>query len=62
MILIDDLFSTGSSLLAAEDALKAVGCTVLGAITCGKTIYDLNTPHFGEQEFELTEELADWTG
>ena len=62
VILIDDLFSTGSSLLAAEDVLKAAGCTVLGAITCGKTIYDLNTPHFGEQEFELTEELADWAG
>jgi phosphoribosylpyrophosphate synthetase len=62
VILIDDLFSTGSSLLAAEEALTAAGCTVLGAITCGKTIYDLDTPHFGEQEFELTEELADWAG
>lgn len=60
VILIDDLISTGSSLLAAEDALTAAGCTVLGAITCGKTIYDLNTAHFGEQEFELTNELADW--
>jgi phosphoribosylpyrophosphate synthetase len=60
VILVDDLFSTGSSLLAASDALTAAGCAVLGAITCGKTIYDLNTPHFGEQEFELTEELSDW--
>ena len=59
VILIDDLFSTGSSLLASEDVLKAAGCTVLGAIACGKTVYDLNTPHFGEQEFELTERLAD---
>jgi predicted amidophosphoribosyltransferase len=62
VILIDDIFSTGSSLLAASDALTAAGCTVLGAVTCGKTIYDLETPHFGEQEFELTEELADWKG
>ena len=62
VILVDDVFSTGSSLLASEDALTAAGCTVLGAITCGKTIYDLKTPNFGEQEFELTEELADWTG
>jgi phosphoribosylpyrophosphate synthetase len=60
VVLIDDLFSTGSSLLAAKDALEEAGCTVLGAVTCGKTIYDLDTPHFGEQEFELTAELADW--
>jgi predicted amidophosphoribosyltransferase len=62
VILVDDLISTGSSLLAASDVLTAAGCTVLGAVTCGKTIYDLDTPHFGEQEFELTEELADWKG
>jgi phosphoribosylpyrophosphate synthetase len=62
IILIDDVFSTGSSLLASEDVLKAAGCTVLGAITCGKTIYDLNTKHFGDQEVELTNELADWAG
>jgi hypothetical protein len=35
---------------------------VLGALTFGKIIYDLDMPHFGEQEFELTEELADWAG
>ena len=62
VILIDDLISTGSSLLAAADALTAAGATVLGAVVCGKTIYDLNTPNFGEQEFELTTELADWAG
>jgi hypothetical protein len=50
------------SLLAAADVLKAAGVTVLGAIVCGKTIYDLNTKHFGEQELDLTEELADWHG
>jgi hypothetical protein len=60
VILIDDVITTGSSLLAAADVLKQQGATILGAIVCGKTIYDLNTPHFGEQEFELTNELADW--
>jgi phosphoribosylpyrophosphate synthetase len=48
VILIDDVITTGSSLLAAADVLKQQGATVLGAIVCGKTIYDLNTPHFGE--------------
>jgi phosphoribosylpyrophosphate synthetase len=62
VILVDDLISTGSSLLAAADVLKAVGATVVGAVVCGKTIYDLNTKHFGEQEFDLTTELADWNG
>ncbi len=60
VILIDDVITTGSSLLAAADVLNQQGATVLGSIVCGKTIYDLNTPHFGEQEFELTTELSDW--
>jgi hypothetical protein len=25
-------------------------------------MYDFNTPAFGTQEFELTNELADWPG
>lgn len=60
VVLIDELFSTGGSLLASSDALSAAGAHVLGAITCGKTIYDFNTPAFGSQEFELTKELFDW--
>jgi hypothetical protein len=52
----------GSSLLAAGDVLEQAGATVLGAVVCGKTIHDLNTKHFGEQEFDLTAELADWNG
>jgi phosphoribosylpyrophosphate synthetase len=63
VILVDDLFSTGGTLLAAEEVLKAKGASVVGAITCGRTIYDLNnTKAFGSQTFELTEELADWDG
>ena len=62
IVLIDELFSTGGSLLASADALIAAGAEVLGAITCGKTIYDFNTPSFGSQEFDLIQELADWPG
>jgi phosphoribosylpyrophosphate synthetase len=62
VVLIDDLISTGSSLLAAADTLTAAGAAVLGAVVCGKTIYDLDTKHFGEQEIDLTTELADWAG
>jgi hypothetical protein len=42
--------------------MKAAGATVAGAVACGETIYDLETPHFGEQEFDLTTEVADWNG
>jgi phosphoribosylpyrophosphate synthetase len=62
VILVDDLVTKGSSLLAAGDVLGQAEATVLGAVVCGKTIYDLNTKHFGEDEFNLTAELADWNG
>ena len=62
VILVDDLITTGSSLLAAADVLKAAGATVLGAVVCGKTIYDLETKHFGEQEFDLTTEAGGLDG
>jgi len=60
VILVDELFSTGGSLLACADCLKAAGAQVLGAITCGRTIYDFKTPAFGTGEFDLTAELSDW--
>lgn len=62
VVLVDDLLSTGASLLAAEAALKKAGANVLGAITCGRTIYDLETKPFGDQEVELKKELHDWNG
>jgi hypothetical protein len=62
IILIDDLLTTGSSILASVDVLTAAGATVLGAVVCGKTVYDFKTLPFGYQEFDLTEELADWDG
>jgi hypothetical protein len=61
IVLIDEVYSTGGSLLAASDRLVTAGATIAGAITCGKTIYDFNTPAFGTQQFDLTKELSDWT-
>jgi len=62
VVLVDDLFSTGGSLLAASDRLSAAGAEIVGAITCGRTIYDFKTASFGTQEFDLTSELSDWPG
>jgi adenine/guanine phosphoribosyltransferase-like PRPP-binding protein len=60
IVLMDDLLSTGGSLLASKDFLENQGATVLGAVTCGKTIYDFKTKPFGRQSLELTEELSDF--
>ena len=38
VVLIDDLVTTGGSLLACKDCLEAAGAKVLGAITCGRTV------------------------
>jgi hypothetical protein len=62
VILVDDLLSTGGSLLACRDTLETAGAEVLGALTCGRTIYDFDTKPFGTQEIDLVEELADWHG
>jgi hypothetical protein len=39
--------------------LIAGGARVLGAITCGRAVCDLNAPPFGAQDFELAEQLTD---
>jgi hypothetical protein len=62
IVLIDDLFTTGASLLACQDRLTAAGATVLGAITCGRTVYDATEPPFKARDFELTDELSDYQG
>jgi len=60
IVLIDDLVTTGGSLLACQDRVTAAGAKVLGAITCGRTVYDDTEPPFMAREFELSEELADY--
>lgn len=62
VILIDDILSTGSSMLAARDACEANGATVICGIVCGKTIYDFETKPFGLQSIELDKELNDYKG
>ena len=61
VILVDDLLSTGGSMLASHDCLTEAGATVLGAITCGRTIYDFNTSAFGDQNIMLENELSDFS-
>lgn len=59
IVLIDDLITTGGSLLACKDRLEAEGAEVLGAITCGRTVYDSAEAPFMSRDFELTDELSD---
>lgn len=60
IVLIDDVISTGSTLLAARDAIEAAGGNVLVAIACGRTIYDYDTKPFGLQSIDIEQELRDY--
>lgn len=60
VVLIDDLISTGSSMLAARDVLKDAGANVLGGIVCGKTVYDFETKPFGMQSFTFSAEMHEY--
>ncbi len=62
VVLLDDLISTGSSMLAARDVLEECGALVLGGITCGKTIYDFDTKPFGMQSFTFENEIHEYRG
>ncbi len=56
IVLVDDLVSTGTNLLAARQRLQAEGAVVLGAVSCGHVIHDFETKAFGRQEFWLDDE------
>ncbi len=58
VVLIDDLVSTGTTLFAARDRLRAEGAVVLGAIACGRVIRDFDAKAFGLQEAWLEDEVA----
>lgn len=60
VVLIDDVLSTGSSMLAAKETLEEAGATVLFAITCGKTVYDFQTKPFKRQVVQLENELHEY--
>jgi hypothetical protein len=56
IVLIDDILSSGTILLAARQRLHAEGAVVLGAITCGRVVHDFNTLPFGRQETWLDDD------
>lgn len=60
VVLIDEVVTTGGNLLACRDRLIAAGAKVVGAVTCGRSVYDSKEPRFGERSFELTEQLQDY--
>lgn len=60
VVLIDDVLSTGSSILACKDVLEAAGANVLFAITCGKTVYDFTAKPFRRQSVDLQGELHEY--
>lgn len=60
VVLVDDVLSTGSSILACKDVLEEAGANVLFAITCGKTVYDFTTKPFRRQSIDLQGELHEY--
>ncbi|MDK1378230.1 MULTISPECIES: phosphoribosyltransferase [unclassified Sinorhizobium] len=60
VVLVDDVLSTGSTMLAAKEVLEEAGANVLFAITCGKTVYDFDTKPFKRQLVELGDELYEY--
>lgn len=53
LILVDDLVTTGGSLLASYDALAAAGRTPVGAIVCGHTVSDSLLSAFGHHQKQI---------
>jgi phosphoribosylpyrophosphate synthetase len=60
VVLIDDVLSTGGTMLAAKEVLEEAGAQVLFAVTCGKTVYDFNAKPFKRQIVELENELREY--
>lgn len=60
IVLVDDLISTGSSMLAVKDVMEDGGAKVIGGVTCGKTVYDFTFKPFGTQHFDFDEEMHEY--
>lgn len=58
VVLVDDIVTTGGTLLAARDRLTAAGFDVLGAIACGRTS-DIRETAFKPRHFEITHDLGE---
>jgi hypothetical protein len=50
IVLVDDIITTGGSLLASYDVLAAIGRTPVAAIVCGHTVSDTLLAAFGHHE------------
>lgn len=62
VVLIDDVLSTGSTILAAKEELEAAGATVLFGIACGRTVYDFEAKPFRRQTIEFEQEIHEHPG
>jgi len=62
VVLIDDVLSTGGTLLATMEVLEEAGANVLFAVVCGKTVYDCQLKPYGRQEIELLNEIHECEG
>jgi predicted amidophosphoribosyltransferase len=62
IVLIDEIVTTGGNLLACQDRLVAAGATVVGAVSCGRSVYDVKDAPYGAWDFDLTTQLQDYTG
>ncbi len=61
IVLIDEIVTTGGNLLACQNELVAAGATVVGAVTCGLSVYDVKeAAPFSPRSFDLTEQLQDY--
>jgi Phosphoribosyl transferase domain len=60
IVLMDDLLTTGGSMLACQHCLEKAGAKVVGGVTCGRTVYDEKLPPYKAREVEFTEELHDF--
>jgi hypothetical protein len=53
IVLVDDIITTGGSLLASFDVLEAYGRPPVAAIVCGQTVADSLLTAFGDHEREI---------
>lgn len=54
VVLIDDIVTSGRTLLATKAVLERAGYSVVTAITCGRTVYTVE-PSFELRSYELSE-------
>lgn len=59
VVLVDDIVTSGSNLLATRDRLKEAGFDILAAVVCGRT--EITTDKgFGVREFDLEHDFGEF--